>query len=164
MFFITDHTDDTFHKYRRLTASSSRGLCDLRDFLLYAKGTLTAQALSEEKKETANRKNTDGFQKQICEYLDSMNLKYDCSVGNSDCQVDIAVVDPKDEGRYVLGILLNNENYYRNGRNCYDREVGRNEQLKARGWKLLRIFSNDYWDYREVTHSRILAALGEGNR
>lgn len=144
----------------RLTEKSSRALRDLRDFLRYAQGSLSekdlmAEVHTESKTELGKQ---DGFRQQICSYLESCGYSFDCQAGSSDCQVDIAVIDPNNKDRYSLGILLNNEAYYQN-RSCYDREIGRNHQLKLRGWKLLRLFSADYWDYPLREQKRILEAL-----
>lgn len=132
-----------------LTETTSRGVKDLKNFIAYAEGK---EVFAEEDAAQENRE-MDGFAEAICTYLTDAGYTYDTKVGNSALKVDIAVYDEEKE-QYVLGIMLNNKKA-NNDFTIYDSEVGQNRILKKQGWKLLRIWSLDWYEDSEREMKRI---------
>ena len=135
--------------------NTARAVKDFFDFLRFAKG-------DRGQEETAVRETEslpDGFQRIVAEYVKSLGYECDLDVGCSGLKIDIGVLDPKNPGSYRLGILLNNTRFYENP-SVYDREVGQLGLLEARGWKLLRLWSIDWWDDIHREETRIRDALG----
>ena len=79
-------------------------------------------------------------------------LGYDCQVnlGNSDSKVSVAIYDKKLD-RYILGIETD-QTAINSSPSVLERDVYRNEFLKSRGWKIVRVWSRDWWhNYKGVT-------------
>ena len=79
-------------------------------------------------------------------------------VGHSDFHIDIAVVDPYNPEKYLMGILLDGEGY-RQTSNTRDREVAQIGVLMNLGWVLHRIWTIDWWDNRERELKKLVALL-----
>ena len=75
-------------------------------------------------------------------------LGYDAlpQVGMAGFFIDLAVIDPRDDGRYLLGIECDGAAYH-SSQYARDRDRIRQTILESRGWKLHRIWSTD-WFYK----------------
>lgn len=85
----------------------------------------------------------DAIAQSVCTQLEKRGYRTQRNVGASRTKVDIAVMDPHDETRYVAGILLDGASYSA-ARSTRDRELGRKEQLKDLGWNIMHLWSLDY--------------------
>jgi very-short-patch-repair endonuclease len=65
-------------------------------------------------------------------------------VGCSGYRIDMAVVDPRAPGRYLLGIECDGASYH-SGATARDRDRLRQHILERLGWRLHRIWSTDWW-------------------
>lgn len=85
-------------------------------------------------------------------------------VGCSGYRIDMAVVDPRAPGRYLLGIECDGASYHSSA-SARDRDRLRQHILEGLGWKLHRIWSTDWWFSAEreleKLHARLESALGE---
>lgn len=85
-------------------------------------------------------------------------------VGCSGYRIDMAVVDPRAPGRYLLGIECDGASYHSSA-SARDRDRLRQHVLETLGWKLHRIWSTDWWFSAdrelEKLHARLEAALLE---
>jgi hypothetical protein len=81
-------------------------------------------------------------------------------VGCSACRVDLGVVDPKDPGRFLLGIEFDGPSYNQAG-TARDRDRLRPEVLEQLGWALHRIWSPDWLYRRGEVVERLRQALAE---
>ncbi|HEY1557130.1 MAG TPA: DUF3320 domain-containing protein [Kofleriaceae bacterium] len=83
-------------------------------------------------------------------------------VGTGPYRVELAVLDPEDPARCVLAIEHDGA-VYAAGRCARDRDRVRGEQLAARGWRVHRVWSLDWWfdPEREIqrAHGAIVAAI-----
>ncbi len=145
-----------------ITASTSRGVRDLKNFIAYAENKLnicensdnTSDADHEDEKISA----TDGFADSVCAYLDELGYTYKRNLGASSLKMDIAVESPDKKGDYVLGILLNSKAI--SGKfSIYDSEVGQPNVLRGHGWKLLRLWSLDWLEDANREKKRIKGML-----
>lgn len=134
-----------------LERSQAEGVKGLKMFLHYAE---TGKMLySTEPDESKRNLATD-----IAEEIKALGYDVRCGVGRSDFKVDIAVVDPANPERYLLGIMLDGRNYY-GAKTVRDREIIRPNVLNALGWKLLRVWSVDWFTDKKRTLERIKARL-----
>ena len=79
-------------------------------------------------------------------------------VGRSAFKVDVAVVDPKDHERYLLGILI--DNHARNEvKIARDRELTQPSVLQGLGWRVLRVWSVDWLQHRQRVIDAIVEAI-----
>ena len=140
-----------------LRRTQAAGVVGLKRFLEYAKTgrlALQAEALETGNEETAN----DAVTQKVARMLQGRGCQVDLYVGRSAFKVDIAVRNPHDEGSYLCGILCDNPKYYVT-KTVRDREICRPEVLRHLGWKLLRLWSVDWFLNPEATFERLCQAL-----
>lgn len=137
-----------------LRRTSSEGVAALRDFLLFAEGRQPAAIVGK-----AHKGNDQGgIIGSIRKFIEANGYQVETMIGQSDFHVDMAVVDPGDPSKYLLGILLDGDTY-RNTTYTRDREVAQESVLKNLGWKLHRIWTIDWWDSRSKEQDRLLKLL-----
>ncbi len=136
-----------------LRRTKSKGAEELKNFLSYAEKGNLPEVYSKER----GNKN-QGILNQICKALDEAGYKYQTGVGHSSFKVDIAVINPANEGEYILGILLDGDSY-KNSKNTKDREVAQVSVLNGLGWKLHRVWAMDWWDNKQKEMKKILQLL-----
>ena len=122
-----------------INRSSNDGVKQLHDFLRYAETGILGDEIGKE------NFHARGITLQICKALEKSGYKTQKNVGSSDLKIDIAVINPYDEGEYLLGIMLDGDSY-RKAENTKDRELSRTSVLKGLGWSLYRIWTMDWWD------------------
>lgn len=67
-------------------------------------------------------KNNGFIMQNICSAIEAQGLQCEMLVGHSDFHVDIAVVNPYEPTKYLMGILLDGDGY-RQTKNTRDREI-----------------------------------------
>jgi DNA polymerase III delta prime subunit len=139
-----------------LSKTSSRGVAELRGFLEYASGKPLSQ--DENTIEPKSILHTDGIAKTICDILKEHGYDTDLSVGHSKFRVDVGVINPENPDKYLLGILLDGDNY-NSAKTTRDREIAQINVLNGLGWHVIRIWTMDWWDNRQKEISRILNEL-----
>lgn len=120
-----------------LNRTKSEGVKGLKDFLHFAeKGNLSLRLPAE---------NTDkiSLTESIAKHLENKGLKVSRNIGTSDYKVDLGIVHPENENEYVLGILVDSENYY-NIHTTNDRELLAPNVLAGLDWNLYRIWTLDW--------------------
>ncbi len=141
----------------KVTDTSPDGLVAFRDFLKFAEGHDIQSGSGAEKQ--AKFANT-GIMQNICKVVENAGFQYVTMVGHSDFRVDIAIVDPTNPSRYMMGILLDGDGY-RQTKNTRDREIAQINVLKNLGWNLLRVWTIDWWDNRDKELNKILSKLNQ---
>ena len=86
------------------------------------------------------------FEESVAIFLRSHGYKVQPQVGMAGFFIDIGVIDPRDEGRFLCGIECDGATYH-SSRSARDRDRLRQEILESRGWNIRRIWSTD-WFYR----------------
>ena len=99
-----------------------------------------------------------GLENEIAEELRKMGLRVEKRVGASKYGVDLAIIDPKDAGRYALGIELDGESYA-SAPTANERDVYRLRFLANLGWKMHRVSSRDWWLDRPAVLREIKAKV-----
>ena len=145
-----------------LSRTAADGVAALKSFLAYADGK---SLVSDSNSVAADKNNIKGIADTICAHIEENGYKTDRMVGNSEYRIDIGVIDPKDPDKYILGILLDGASYGRS-KTTRDREIAQVGVLDGLGWRIVRVWSMDWWDNckKELTRlDEILARLAEGN-
>ncbi len=145
----------------------------LRDYLSYAQAisqldeARTRQILSELNEgflvssDNLNYKLFDSkFEELVCNRLEALNYAVATQVGYSGYRIDLAVVHPEDQSRYILGIECDGANFH-SAKSTRERDVMRQEFLEDRGWKIERIWSHDWWRDPQKEIDRIVARIEE---
>jgi very-short-patch-repair endonuclease len=140
-----------------LSRTRARGVADLKTFLAYAQHG--AQALPTESDTVPEEDSFDSpLEQEICEALRARGHEVHSQVGCSGYRIDLAVVDPERPGRYILGIECDGANYH-SAKTARDRDKLRQSVLVGLGWKLVRIWSSDWWERRDSELERICGAI-----
>ncbi|MEH7237633.1 AAA domain-containing protein [Bacillus sp. JJ1562] len=84
------------------------------------------------------------FETQVYEQLIAMGYKVDTQVGMSNYRIDLAVVHPDNESRYILGIECDGAMYH-SSPSAKERDVYRQKFLENKGWSIHRIWSRNWW-------------------
>ncbi len=120
-----------------LAKTSSKGVAGLKAFLEFAEKGRTTLAV---RSDTVTR--GAGIGKYIAEELSGYG--YDCryDVGASDFKIDVAVVDPRNRHRFVLGIICDGTDRF----SVKDRNLLQFQTLKRGNWNIMRINSVNYYN------------------
>jgi hypothetical protein len=139
----------------KLGNSQAKGLAHLQRFLDFAERGISAIEPDADTPPTG----VTGLHDDVLREL--KNLGYDAAayVGCGIVRLDIGVRDPKQAGRFILGIEFDGP-MYAQAATVRDRERLRGEVLARLGWKLHRIAAAD-WLYRKQEEiARLKHALG----
>jgi very-short-patch-repair endonuclease len=94
--------------------------------------------------EVGGRDPDSDFEEEVARALVALDHKVVHQVGTAGFFVDLAVVDPKQPGRYLLGIECDGATYH-STRSARDRDRLRQAVLEDRGWKIHRVWSIDWF-------------------
>jgi very-short-patch-repair endonuclease/chorismate mutase len=84
------------------------------------------------------------FEEEVYEKLTENGYTVDTQVGMSGYRIDLAVVDPNDPSKYVLGIECDGAMYHSSPA-ARERDIYRQRFLESKGWKIERIWSRNWW-------------------
>ena len=139
----------------KVQEDSPDGVKAFQSFLKYAEGgKLNIDSIHRQSGDYSKA----GIMKRIEKEIKANGYECVTVVGQSDFHVDVAVVDPFEPERYMLGILLDGDSY-RQTKNTRDREVSQVDVLKGLGWTLHRVWTIDWWDNRERELKKIMSLL-----
>jgi len=138
-----------------LSRTGSEGVASLKAFLEYAKNGRLTQDVS-----IRQMSQSDEIIKSICKKLKKEAYHTKEMVGNSGYRVDIAVVDPTQPKRYLVGILLDGSTYV-SSKTTNDRELAQISVLKGLGWEIYRIWSVDWWNNSDKEMAKLLEYIKE---
>jgi very-short-patch-repair endonuclease len=143
---ITDEDIDT-------SKSASNGLRVLKSFLQYARqGRLQVPN---------DHDITDSpFEDAVAARLIKLGYPVKRKVGSSTFYIDLAIADPENPGRYILGIECDGATYHA-ARSARDRDRLRQQVLEAMGWRIYRIWSTDWFRDEEEEIKRLIAAIDD---
>jgi very-short-patch-repair endonuclease len=129
------------------------GLLALRRFLAYAQhGSLEEIG--------SNRGNSAGatFETIVAEALRQKGYAVQRRVGSAGFSLDLAVLDERQPGRYLLAIQGDGDSYFRN-RFTRDRDRLRDQVLARLGWRVYRLWSADWFQNPQRELERLVAAI-----
>ena len=137
-----------------LKRSGAMGVAGLKSFLEYAeKGRSALRYSSSESAVEA-----DGFIHVVADELRKRGYDVRTNVGCSGYRIDIGIVNPEKGSDYVLGILCDGHNYS-SSKSSRDREIVQIGILRKLGWKIVRLWSMDWWADKEATVSSIVEKI-----
>lgn len=137
-----------------LRRSKAAGVEGLQKFLKYAeRGVLDASTTT-----SSNASQSDALAENIAAAVRELGFEATTGVGRSKFKVDVAVVDPQDPKRYILGILIDSRRHAET-KIARDRELTQPSVLQGLGWKMLRVWSVDWLQNRQRVMERIRQSL-----
>ncbi|MET4105855.1 DUF3320 domain-containing protein [Hymenobacter sp. UYP22] len=140
-----------------LSRTRARGVAALKTFLNFAQhGRLNQN-------EETGRDMESPFEEAVCRALTARGYQLRPQIGSQGFYIDLAVVDPDQPGRYVLGIECDGAMYH-SARSARDRDRLRQQVLEAVGWRLHRIWSTDWFRDPARETERAVQAIEEARR
>jgi very-short-patch-repair endonuclease len=135
-----------------LGRTQARGTAALKTFLTYAEsGVLDAGQVT-------GRDYDSEFERQVGRALSAHGFQVDPQIGVAGFFLDLAVRDPEQPGRHLLGVECDGANYHRS-RSARDRDRLRQAVLESRGWIIHRVWSTDWFHRPEDELRKLLAAI-----
>lgn len=135
-----------------LNENAAFGLRALKSFLKYSETKrLDTTYTAGEETETA-------FEDSLYEFLKAHDYQVHKQVGCAGFRIDLAVLDPADSGRYMLGIECDGESYH-SSPVARDRDRLRQQVLEGLGWHIYRVWSADWYRNRVESEKRLLKAV-----
>jgi len=124
-----------------LARTDSRGVQLLNKYMIMARDGMQAYYASASVDFDADFDSP--FERAVYEALTEKGLRLDKQVGVSGYRIDLAVVDPEQPGRYILGIECDGATYHSTA-TARDRDRLRQEVLENLGWQIHRIWSRSW--------------------
>jgi len=133
--------------------TASRGVQALRDFLAFCETGI----LHTTERETGRVPDSD-FEISVMAAI--RNAGFECvpQVGVAGFFIDVAVVDPGNPGRYLMGIECDGATYH-SAKSTRDRDRLRQTILERLGWRIRRIWSTDWFKNPQAELKPIIREL-----
>jgi very-short-patch-repair endonuclease len=129
----------SMHSSHILTSeTSSRGVKALKDFLQYCE-----TGVIEHYTHTGKAPDSD-FEISVIEALAEQGYACEPQLGVAGYYLDLAVRDPGQPGRFLMGIECDGATYH-SAKSARDRDRLRQEILEELGWEIQRIWSTDWF-------------------
>lgn len=100
------------------------------------------------------------FEEDVYRVLTDMGYTVDTQVGCSGYRIDLGIVDPDDKTKYLIGIECDGANYH-SSKVARDRDRLRQQVLEGLGWKIYRIWSQEWFKNRRHEVERLKLYLEE---
>lgn len=100
------------------------------------------------------------FEKAVAEALSRRGWRVHPQIGVSAFRIDLGVVDPDADGRYLAGIECDGATYHRSA-TARDRHKLREQALCGLGWAIVRIWSTEWWTDAAGALDKVDARLHE---
>jgi very-short-patch-repair endonuclease/DNA polymerase III delta prime subunit len=139
-----------------LERTNSVGVHRLRDYMQMAIGGILPTYSSEESKQVFD----SPFEEDVYEVLVDMGYEVHTQVGCSGYKIDLAVVDPLQPDRYLLGIECDGKTYH-SSKVARDRDRLRQQVLENLGWKIHRIWSQEWFKKRKLEVTKLKNLLNK---
>ncbi len=136
-----------------LRRSRARGVEGLKHFLEYAQTHSLATVPGNQ-----GQHNDSALAQIIAQRLRERGYVVSTEVGRSQFKVDLAVSLPSEPGIYRLGLLLDGE-AYRDTLTTRDREIVQPSVLASLGWRVMRVWSVDWFNNPQRVLDRIDEAM-----
>ncbi len=133
-----------------LAKTSSKGVAGLKAFLEFAEKGRTTLAVKSDTVRTGA-----GIGKFIAAELAGYGFDCRSDVGASDFKVDVAVVDPRNKHRFLLGIICDGTEAF----SVKDRNVLQVQTLKRGNWNVMRVNTVNYYNNPKRELKRIKDVL-----
>jgi very-short-patch-repair endonuclease len=98
------------------------------------------------------------FEESVFNAFTRLGYQLDTQVGLSGYRIDLGIVDPAQPARYCLGIECDGAAFH-SGRSVRERDLARQRFLEARGWRIARVWSRNWWLDPEGEVRRIVALI-----
>lgn len=148
-----------------LSRTNAQGMRDLKDLLNFAdKGPSALARLVEHK--TGVDDFDSPFEESVANELRKRGWKIQTQIGASKFKIDLGIYNPNEPGSFLAGVECDGASYH-SSPTARDRDRVRHIILENLGWRLVRIWSTDYFLNPENViarvHNELTKLLDEDN-
>jgi hypothetical protein len=136
----------------KITDGSRAGIRALKSFLYFA------QFARFDKPDAAIPDMVRPFEEEVSFHLTQAGYTVREKVGSAGFYLDLAIVDPANPGRYIMGIACDGE-AYASAQSATDRDRLRHQIMELFGWNIYRLWSTDWYRNPERELQRLIAAI-----
>jgi hypothetical protein len=136
----------------KVSESARFGIRALKSFLYFA------QYAKFDKPEALIPNETRPFEEEVASQLSKAGHVVRNKVGSPGFYLDLAVLDPENPGRYILGLICDGK-AYDSAASATDRDRLRTQVLELFGWNLYQVWSADWYRNPSRELNRLLAAI-----
>ncbi|QQL43714.1 DUF3320 domain-containing protein [Sulfuriroseicoccus oceanibius] len=140
-----------------LNRTSARAVKDLKHFLEFAERG--PRALAEAVKGSVGGYDSP-FEEAVARRLEEKGWQIVPQVGVSRFRIDLGIVHPDRPGDFLVGVECDGATYH-SAATARDRDKVRASVLEGLGWKLLRVWSTDWFVNQEAEIERLDTAIRE---
>ncbi|WP_339867068.1 DUF3320 domain-containing protein [uncultured Algoriphagus sp.] len=140
-----------------LNRSKAEGIAGIKAFLAFAE---KGKAYLPHSKSSNGIYSSVGIAKSIADFLISNGYQVELGVGSSGFKIDLGIIHPDDPGKYLLGILIDNKSH-ESSKSSIDRLLVQEGVLNVLGWKILKVWSLDWWESKAKEGTRLLKRIEE---
>lgn len=97
------------------------------------------------------------FEEEVAKKLMNYGYQVETQIGSSGFRVDLAIKDPNNPGRFLLGIECDGVQYH-SSKSARDRDRLRQEVLESHGWIIHRIWGADWLLRPDIEMAKVKAA------
>lgn len=131
---------------------NTKGLYALKEFLQYAETrTFQVNTITSEEADS-------GFEEAVGEFLKEEGYDIRRQVGCAQFRIDIGIVDRQHPGEYLCGVECDGRMYH-SSRVARDRDRLRQQMLEGLGWKIVRVWSTDWFRDRNRARKDLLTKI-----
>jgi len=138
-----------------LNRTSARAVRDLKHFIEFA--NRGPRALAEAVQGSVGGYDSP-FEEAVAEGLRRKGWEVVPQIGVSRFRIDLGIVHPDRPGDYLLGVECDGATYH-SAATARDRDKVRSAILQGLGWKLLRVWSTDWWIDKDGALERLHVAI-----
>lgn len=140
-----------------ITRTNALGVRDLKLFLGFA--NRGARVFFEENQGSVGDYESP-FEEAVARTLRQKGWQVHPQIGVSAFRIDLGIVDPDVPGRYLAGVECDGATYHR-AATARDRDKLREKVLRELGWKILRVWSTEWWTSHKRAATRLHEQLAE---
>ncbi|MBT4337030.1 MAG: DUF4011 domain-containing protein [Bacteroidetes bacterium] len=134
-------------------SNAKRGVRALRDFLSYCETGQLHKTIVD-----SDRPPDSDFEIAVMDALEKEGFECVPQVGVAGFFIDVAVLDPGNSGRYLMGIECDGATYH-SAKSARDRDRLRQTILERLGWNIKRIWSTDWFKNPDAELKPIIREL-----
>ncbi|MGY4535792.1 hypothetical protein ACVW0P_000186 [Mucilaginibacter sp. UYNi724] len=141
----------------KVSESARFGIRALKSFLYFA------QYAKFDKPDTIVSNEIRPFEEEVAAQLTEAGHIVRSKVGSPGFYLDLAVVDPENPGRYLIGLICDGQ-AYDSAASATDRDRLRSQVLELFGWNLYQVWSADWYRNPSRELTRLLAAVEQAKQ
>lgn len=135
-----------------VTPATKRGVRVLRDYLRYVESRRLDVGAP------TGRDFDSDFERDVRSRLETRGLVVDPQVGVSGYRIDLGVRHPDQPGVYLAGVECDGATFH-SAKSARDRDRLRESVLRGKGWKILRVWSTDWFENPDLQTDRLVSEL-----